>query len=207
MAARNHKKPFICSIIDGMFIRCFINVFSMFFECFVNVFHTGRKFFGLVKYFFRLNDTNAILSVPFCAVQWINFIEEKDTMSCCIGRIPMQSWHVLSPHAQLKNKQFISFDDIQPLRYALSYVPTQNIRDASVAVAFIALDSEKLGEHVYDHYHHDFGDNMFPHYLGNRKTKDIFDKADIAEDDTIARAKLSSLVQFVLKSILLFLID
>ncbi len=176
----------------------------MFSQCFFNVFNIGRKYFGLVKYFFRLNYTNAILSVPFCAVQWISFFEEKDTMSCCIGRIPMQSWHVLSPHLQLQNKQFISFDDIQPSCYAMSYVPTQNIRDGSVAVAFIALDSEKLGEH---HYHQDFGDNMFPHYLGNRKTKDIFDEEDIAEDDTIARAELLSLVQFVPKSVLLFLID
>ncbi len=80
----------------------------------------------------------------------------------------------------------------------------------SVAVAFIALDSKQLlvgMEHVYDHYHHDFGDNnMFPHYLGNnnRKTKDIFDEEDIADDDTIARAELSSLVQFVSKYVLLF---
>ena len=38
MAARNHKKPFICSIIDGMFIRCFLNVFTMLFLCFSYVF-------------------------------------------------------------------------------------------------------------------------------------------------------------------------
>ncbi len=68
-----------------------------------------------------------------------------------------------------------------------------------MAVAFIALDSEKLREHLYNHYHHDFGDNMFPHYLGNKKTKDIFDEENIAEDDTIACAELSSLVQFVPK--------
>ena len=38
MAARNHKKPFICSIIDGMFIRCFNYGFPMFLQCFLNVF-------------------------------------------------------------------------------------------------------------------------------------------------------------------------
>jgi hypothetical protein len=38
MAARNHKKPFICSIIDGMFIRCFIYVLPMFSLCFSYVF-------------------------------------------------------------------------------------------------------------------------------------------------------------------------
>ena len=36
---------------------------------------------------------------------------------------------------------------------------------------FIALDSEKLGEHVDDTYYLDFGDNIFPHFKGNRKKK------------------------------------
>ena len=74
-------------------------------------------------------------------------------------------------------------------------------------VAFIALDSEKLGEHVNDNYHHDFGDNMFPHFLGNRKTKDIFDEEVIDKDDTIARSELSKLVEFIPKSVLLFRLD
>jgi len=151
-------------------------------------------------------------SVPICAVQWINFTIDKDTISCTIGRVPigrvpMQSWHVVSQHPTLKNKQFISFDDIQPSRYALSYVPSENIRNDFMAVAFIVLDSEKLGEHVNDNFHHDFGDNMFPHYLGNRKTKDIFDEEDEDEDSTIARSELSMLVQFIPKSVLLFFIE
>jgi hypothetical protein len=119
----------------------------------------------------------------------------------------MQSWHVLSPHLQLKNKPFISFDDIQPSRYALSYVPSNNVRDDSMKVAFIALDSEKLGEHVNDNYHHDFGDNMFPHFLGNRKTKDIFDEEDVEEDDPIARSELSKLVEYIPKSVLMYLLE
>jgi len=146
-------------------------------------------------------------SVPICAVQWINFTIDKDTISCTIGRVPMQSWHVVSQHPTLKNKQFIYFDDIQPSRYALSYVPSENIRNDFMAVAFIVLDSEKLGEHVNDNFHHDFGDNMFPHYLGNRKTKDIFDEEDEDEDSTIARSELSMLVQFIPKSVLLFFIE
>ena len=168
---------------------------------------TGIKYFGVVKYFFRLDYTTAVRSVPICAVHWINFTIDKDTISCTIGRVPMQSWHVFSQHQTLKNKQFISFDDIQPSRYALSYVPSENIRDDYVAVAFIALDSEKLGEHVNDNFHQDFGDNMFPHYLGNRKTKDIFDEEDVDEDDVLKRSELSMLVQFIPKSVLLFLVE
>lgn len=119
----------------------------------------------------------------------------------------MQSWHVNSPHQKLKNVHFIAFDDIQPSRYAMSYLPSDNIRDDFMKVAFIALDSEKLGEHVNDDYHHDFGDNMFPHYQGNRKTKEIFDEEDVEEDDVIIRSKLSKLVEFIPKSVLLFLIE
>ena len=78
---------------------------------------------------------------------------------------------------------YVSFDDIQPSRYALSFVPSVNIRDDFMAVAFVALDSEKLGEHVNDNYHHDFGDSMFPHYLGNKKTKDIFDEEDVVDEE------------------------
>ena len=160
-----------------------------------------------MKYFFLLNYTTAVQSVPICAVQWIDFIIEKDTISCSIGQIPMQSWHVSTQHQKLINKHFISFGDIQPSRYALSYVPSNNIRDGSMKVAFVALDSEKLGEHVNDNYHHDFGDNMFPHFLGNKKTKDIFDEEDIAEDDAIARSQLLTLVQYIPKSVLKFLIE
>ena len=78
---------------------------------------------------------------------------------------------------------YVSFDDIQPSRYALSFVPSVNIRDDFMAVAFVALDSEKLGEHVNDNYHYDFSDNMFPHYLGNKKTKDIFDEEDVVDEE------------------------
>jgi len=167
----------------------------------------GTKFFGVVKYFFCLDYTTAVRSVPICAVQWIHFNIDKDTISCTIGRVPMQSWHVYSQHPTMKNKHFISFDDIEPTRYALSYVQSENIRDEYVEVAFIALDSEKQGEHVNDNFHHDFGDNMFPHYLGNRKTKEIFDEEDVDEDDVLKRSDLSMLVQFIPKSVLLFLVD
>ena len=107
---------------------------------------------------------------------------------------------------------YVSFDDIQPSRYALSFVPSVNIRDDFMAVAFVALDSEKLGEHVNDNYHYDFGDNMFPHYLGNKKTKDIFDEEDVVdeednEDIIIASKDMASLAEYIPKSVLLYLIS
>ena len=102
---------------------------------------------------------------------------------------------------------FICFGDIQPSRYALSYVPSNNIRDGSMKVAFVALDSENLGEHVNDNYHHDFGDNMFPHFLGNKTKLKISLTKKIAEDDAIARSQLLTLVQYIPKSVLKFLIE
>ena len=35
-----------------------------------------------------------------------------------------------------------------------------------------SLDSEKLGEHVNDAIHVDFGDNKISYFLGNKKNKD-----------------------------------
>ena len=108
---------------------------------------------------------------------------------------------------------YVLFDDIQPSHYALSFVPSVNIRDDFMAVAFVALDSEKLGEHVNDNYHYDFSDNMFPHYLGNKKTKDIFDEEDVVdeedndEDIIIASKDMASLAEYIPKSVLLYLIS
>ena len=104
---------------------------------------------------------------------------------------------------------YVSFDDIQPSRYALSFVPSVNIRDDFMAVSFVALDFEKLGEHVNDNYH---GDNMFPHYLSNNKTADIFDKEDVVdeednEDIIIASKDMASLAEYIPKSVLLYLIS
>ena len=90
----------------------------------------------------------------------------------------MNSWHEILPHPipALRNIPFISLNDLQPSRYALSYVPNPNIRGYWVEAAFIALDSEKLGENVEDSFHYDFGDNMFPHFKQNRKTKSVFEE-------------------------------
>ena len=52
--------------------------------------------------------------------------------------------------------------------------------------AFVALDSQNLGELVNDAFHHDFGDKIFKHYLPNRNSKskeDKFESSDESSDD------------------------
>ena len=110
-------------------------------------------------------------------MQWLNFEVVKDAINCCIGRIPQLWWDKIESHPALKNKSF------QPSRYALSYIPESNKRASYIKVAFIALDSEKLGEHVNDTFEIDFGDNKFPYYLGNRKTKSVDEETDDQEVD------------------------
>jgi len=172
------------------------------------------KYFGVVKYFFRLDYTNAVQSVPICAVQWIHFNAVKDSINCVIGQVPMQSWHELMPHPTLKNQPFISFNDLQPSRFALSFVPNDNRQAFWMEVAFLALDSEKLGEHVEDAYHLDFGDNMFPHFKGNRKTKSVFEEQDESDGDDIEDEEfgmnhqtLANLREFIPQSIIDFLLE
>jgi hypothetical protein len=156
-----------------------------------------------------LDYTTAVQSVPICAVQWIQFNAVKDTINCVIGQIPMQSWHELTDHPILKNKQFISLNDLQPSRYALSYIPNPNRRAYWMEVAFLALDSEKLGEHVDAAFHYDFGDNMFPHFKGNRKTKSVFEEQDESdeEDGEDNNNTFSSLKEFIPQSIIEFILE
>ena len=78
-------------------------------------------------------------------------------------------------------------------------------------VAFLALDSEKLGEHVDDAYHLDFGDNMFPHFKGNIKTKSVFEEQDGSDEDndeeeTDAKTH-STLKEFIPQSIIDFMLE
>ena len=95
----------------------------------------------------------------------------------------MQSWYSILPHpiAARRNMPFISFHDLEQSRFALSYI--SNRRAYWMEVSFLALDSEKLGEHVDDAYHYDFVDNMFPHYKENRKTKSVFEEEDGSDED------------------------
>ena len=130
----------------------------------------------------------------------------KDRINCCIGRIPLHWWNNLTPHPTLKERDFISFNDLQPTRYALSYVPQLNVRVEYVSVAFIALDSEKLGIHVNDSIHVDFGDNKFPYFLGNKKNKAVEEEdIDIDETSYLSKEQIQSLKKYIPQSILSFL--
>ncbi len=71
-------------------------------------FNLGVKYFGVIKYFFRLDYTTAVQSVPICAVQWIQFNAVKDTINCVIGQIPMNSWHEFDGPSNTK-KQTVHF--------------------------------------------------------------------------------------------------
>lgn len=160
----------------------------------------------MVKYFFRLEYTSAVKSVPICAVHWINFQVIHDKINCSIGRIPLHWWNNLAPHPTLKERDFISFSDLQPSRYALSYVPRSNERVDYMDAAFIALDSEKLGEHVNDAVHVDFGDNKFPYFLGNKKNKDVAeDIMEFEESCYLSKEQINSLKKYIPQSILSFM--
>lgn len=92
-------------------------------------------------------------------------------------------------------------------------MPNHNRNSYWMDVAFLALDSEKLGEHVDDAYHLDFGDNMFPHFKGNRKTKSVFEEQDGSDDEDAEEegnpdVKLhSNLKQYIPQSIIDFMLD
>ncbi len=78
----------------------------------------------------------------------------------------------------------------------------------------MALDSEKLGEHADDAFHYGFGDNMFPHFKENRKTKSVFEEEDGSdedleeqEEDGLNRNKLSNLTEYIPQSIVEFILE
>ena len=81
----------------------------------------------------------------------------------------MPDWLQLSAHPTMS--MFIALKDLQPSRYAMSFIEEPNHRAYRVQVAFIALDAENLGELVNDHFHTDFGDNKFPYYKGNTNVR------------------------------------
>ena len=191
MVDRNYKKPFVCYIDKD----------------------NDKKYFGVVKYFFRLNYTTGVLSVPVCAVHWVNFEIMKDSVNCSIGRIRGPYWKTLAEHADknILKKNFVSFNDLEPSRYALSYIPEQNQNAYYINMAFIALDSEKLGEQEEDRVHADFGDNMFPHYLGTLKTSHLEENADIEDQKNlnfssfISEENIEAVKQYVPESVLAFM--
>ena len=135
-----------------------------------------------------MDYTSGVISVPICAVHWINFIIVKDSINCSIGQIRQLYWSTLLTHEDpdINKKTFVSFNDLEPSRYALSYLPAPNANPyCYIQMAFIALDSEKLGERSDDNIHVDFGDNKFPHYLGFSKTLNLEVSGEQEDEDQI----------------------
>ena len=59
---------------------------------------------------------------------------------------------------------FISFQQLEPSRYALSFVPIKDT-DVYVSMAFIALDGDNLGDGIQiDPLCMDYGDNILTNY-------------------------------------------
>jgi hypothetical protein len=95
--------------------------------------------------------------------------------------------------------KFISFNDLLASRYCLSFIPPKNASVRDVEVAFMAIDSEKIGEDVNDSQHFNFGDNQFPNFLGSRngaEDNDVDDSLDI-EFDTVKKFVPSSILHYI----------
>ena len=112
-----------------------------------------------------------------CYVKWIHFsiTEVSSLRHCCIGTIPQMHWlsHEISDVHPIIRNPFVSYDDLLPTRYALSYIKQTNPTAYNVHCAFVALDSHQLGEHVDDNFHYDFGDNKFLYFKGTSKNLSI----------------------------------
>jgi len=158
---------------------------------FVSTIRLDIQYFGIPIFFSRLSFTSAVNSIPIAFVRWVKFECESSSNNnnCCIGHIPMAEWqesNSLSPSEHDKIlAPFISFNDLLPSRFALSYIAPDNIHAYNVKCAFLGLDSHQLGEDVNDNFHHDFGDNIFPYYRGNTSTdlKYYSDGAEGNDDD------------------------
>jgi hypothetical protein len=92
----------------------------------------------------------------------------------------MCDWLDWSEHK--KAPSFVSFDDLVPSRYAMSFIEPLNPNAYNVNVAFIALDAENLGELVNHSYHTDFGDNVLPYFKSNTN-QSITLSSDSSEDE------------------------
>ena len=155
---------------------------------FVSTILQGKQYFGIPIFFCRLSFTTAVRNIPIAFVRWIKFECDKfsNNKNCCVGRIPMAQWLDSNSNPPTNHDNlltpFISFNDLLPSRFALSYLAPTNLRAYDVSCAFLGLDSHQLGEDVDDNFHHDFGDNMFPYFKGNTNTNLKY-SSDGADDD------------------------
>ncbi len=155
------------------FAEYLFNYYSTFAEYLFNYYSTFTEY--LFNYYSKFTNllllfnfyVYSIRSVPICCVQWVRLDPVNIKINCCIGVIPMAHWRSWGAEEHPQVSSFISFSDLQPSRYALSYINEPNENAYVVRVAFIAVDSENIGEMVNDMYHVDFGDNKFPFFKGN----------------------------------------
>ena len=95
-------------------------------------------------------------------------------------------------------KKFISFNDLLASRFCLSFIPLTQKSARDVEVAFMALDSEKIGDDVNDSQHFNFGDNQFPNYLGSLKEYiDIEDDIVDIEFKSVKKYIPSSIIEYI----------
>lgn len=147
------------------------------FDCCVDVTNitTYLKLFYLSSKLLPIEQTTTI-----CCVHWIPFIAEKSNINCFIGQIRQQHWNRW-PDSVSPINTFIHLAQLLPSRWALSFIEQPNPNATFIRVAFIALDSENLGEHVNDEFHNDFGDHKFPYFKHNKCS--MQSEADSEDDE------------------------
>ncbi len=118
-------------------------------------------------------------NIPCAAVDWAKFTAVKHHRVCSIGVMTEQEWQQGPLCAHTNFNHFISVGELLPTRYCLAYDEPQF---QEVKCSFIALDPERLGEHLNDEFDQDFGDNQFPHFKGTRTTEQTY-KANLVSSD------------------------
>ena len=131
------------------------------------------------RYFYRGTFTSAIVKTPMVYVQWVPFILDKINRNTFNGMITLADWNEW-PTRSVGINSNISTKTLKPSRFALAFIPPTDL-SVYVEVAFIALDSECLGELNQDNYTADFGDNKFPYYQGNTSVR--LEERQLDEDD------------------------
>ena len=119
--------------------------------------------FGCPRYFFRLDLTSAITSVPYVYMDWCNFRAKEYSRTCFQGDLTEEEW-LSGPKTNVANTcPFITLDDIIPSRFALAYNRFYN-------VAFLSLDPEQIIKTMECGKFNDFGDDLF----GNKESMNKF---------------------------------
>jgi hypothetical protein len=141
-------------------------------------------FFGCPRYFFRFDFTSAISSIPIAYCDWVQFITTKFTRTTFMGHISHAEW-TTGPIKRPGVNPFITLDSILPSRFVLAHERTDNFlhNHQKLDVAFVSLDTERLGDNIDDGCCSDFGDNKL-RYL--RKKGSYINDYDTDDDEVNA---------------------